>query len=338
MRPTPSDRARIHLRPASAPVSASQAGEEWCRLDPYYTEPLRKEGSSVNPFATLPRLREGRKIIGSTFELFSSCFEVPSPRVTSPTSCPPSPGTRHSTSLPNSPPSPRSSVAVPTNSTSTPKGRQKEKGRIVTSSSGGMLLEREDGRERRTMQPYRGCLSQDDSFLGCSSGLLAPFTPTLRRFGSCESGIFSVSTTVSDWLPGALSSRSLASSLLTVSDLEEDLRAASAFLSTKRSSSVFTDSLDDLSSRLDDISGLGGVLEERRPEKYEKDIRDIVEYFERKKEKKISASGDEVDTRTSPEIARSQKIESLIKKVAENKNRARFDRRRPAAHQLQVCA
>lgn len=34
-----------------------------------------------------------------------------------------------------------------------------------------------------------------------------------------------------------------------MSDLEEDLRAASAFLSTKRSSSVFTDSLDDLSSR-----------------------------------------------------------------------------------------
>ena len=90
---------------------------------------FKKEGSSVNPFATLPRLREGRKIIGkkrkenkdgdeketlisfnqelgakkkkanlsvsgSTFELFSSCFEVPSPRVTSPTSCPPSPGTR----------------------------------------------------------------------------------------------------------------------------------------------------------------------------------------------------------------------------------------------------
>jgi len=201
-----------------------------------------------------------------------------------------------------------------------------------------MLLEREDGRERRSLQPYRGCLSQDDSLLGCSSGILPPFTQTLRRFGSCESGIFSVSTTVSDWLPGALSTRSLASSLLTVSDLEEDLRAASAFLSTKRSSSVFTDSLDDLSSRLDDISSLGGVFEERRPEKYEKDIRDIVEYFERKKEKKISAgSGDEVDTRTSPEIARSQKIESLIKKVAENKNRARFDRRRPATHQLQVC-
>ena len=35
-----------------------------------------------------------------------------------------------------------------------------------------------------------------------------------------------------------------------------------------------------------------------RPEKYEKDIRDIVEYFERKKEKKICAAGDEVDTRS----------------------------------------
>jgi len=338
MRPTPSDRARIHplQRPYSAPVSASQIGEEYCRLDPHYKEPLQREGSSVNPFATLPRLREGRKIIGSTFELFSSCFEVPSPRVTSPTSCPPSPAYRHSTSLPNSPPSPRASATLPLpspSSCSTPKG----KGRIVTSSSGGMLLEREEGRERREVQAYRGCLSQDDSLLGRSSGLLGPFTPALRRFGSVESGIFSVSTTVSDWLPGALSTRSIASSLLTVSDLEEDLRAASAFLSTKRTSSVFTDSLDDLSSRLDDISGLGGVLEERRPEKYEKDIRDIVEYFERKKEKKNTASGDEVDTRTSPEIARSQKIESLIKKVAENKNRARFDRRRPAAHQLQVC-
>merc|ERR1719209_593057 len=113
MRATPSDKARIHCtRPFSAPVSASQVGEEWCRLDPYYTEPLQKEGCLVNPFATLPRLREGRKIIGSTFELFSSCFEVPSPRVTSPTTCPPSPAYRHSTSLPNSPPSPRASATL----------------------------------------------------------------------------------------------------------------------------------------------------------------------------------------------------------------------------------
>ena len=73
-------------------------------------------------------------------------------------------------------------------------------------------------------------------------------TISFRRAGSWESGFFSQSA--ADWLSesgGLLSSRSVASSLLTVSDLEEDLRAASAFLSNKRSSSVFTDSLDDLS-------------------------------------------------------------------------------------------
>ena len=53
--------------------------------------------------------------------------------------------------------------------------------------------------------------------------------------------------------------RSICSSLLTVSDLEEDLRVASAFLTKKRTSSVFTDSIDDLSSRLDDISNTGSL-------------------------------------------------------------------------------
>ena len=132
---------------------------------------------------------------------------------------------RHSTSLPNSPPSPRASaaIAIKPTSCSTPKGRQKGNGRIVTSSSGGgnpfyfllswrkekskfkkelagMLLEREDGRERRSLQPYRGCLSQDDSLLGCSSGILPPFTQTLRRFGSCESGDISInSRMIEEW-------------------------------------------------------------------------------------------------------------------------------------------
>ena len=64
----------------------------------------------------------------------------------------------------------------------------------------GMLLEREDGRERRSLQPYRGCLSQDDSLLGCSSGILPPFTQTLRRFGSCESGNISInSQMIEEW-------------------------------------------------------------------------------------------------------------------------------------------
>ena len=48
--------------------------------DPHYKPALQ------NPFATLPRLREGKKIIGSSGDLFSSCFELPSPaRVSTPT-------------------------------------------------------------------------------------------------------------------------------------------------------------------------------------------------------------------------------------------------------------
>ena len=65
-----------------------------------------------------------------------------------------------------------------------------------------------------------------------------------------------------DWLStmqmsncSASATRSMGSSLLTVSDLEEDLRAASAFLSSnnKRTSSIFTDSTDDLSSLAEDF-------------------------------------------------------------------------------------
>jgi len=47
------------------------------------------------------------------------------------------------------------------------------------------------------------------------------------------------------------------------------------------------------------------------------------------------------EKRSSPEIARSQKIENLIKKVAENKTRARLNNRYPSSQQsnnnLQVC-
>ena len=58
-------------------------------------------------------------------------------------------------------------------------------------------------------------------------------------------------------------------------------------MNNKRSSSVFTDSLDDLSYGLDDISCSGFplrnlALEGVKNEKYEKDIREIVEYFEKK--------------------------------------------------------
>ena len=64
--------------------------------------------------------------------------------------------------------------------------------------------------------------SQDDSRIGTWSGL-TPIDLPLRRVGSWESGFFSSSNT--DWLSeeGLLSSRSIASSLLTVSDLEVEM-------------------------------------------------------------------------------------------------------------------
>ena len=69
-------------------------------------------------------------------------------------------------------------------------------------------------------------------------------------------------------------------------------------------------------------------------EKYEKDIMEIVDYFE----KKCHVTRRTEEKRSSPEIARSQKIENLIKKVAENKSRARLNSRYGASPQqnLQV--
>ena len=102
-----------------------------------------------------------------------------------------------------------------------------------------------------------------------------------KRRGSLESGFCS-----DDWLSVQLSTasemtRSMGSSLLTVSDLEEDLRAASAFLSSnhKRTSSIFTDSNDDLSSLAEETTDLMSSLTSKGASKsstgYEKDIRDI---------------------------------------------------------------
>merc|ERR1719232_1075400 len=126
-----------------------------------------------------------------------------------------------------------------------------------------------------------------------------------------------------------MSNKSIGSSLLTVSDLEEDLRAASALLSRKRTSSVFSDSLEDISARLDDISNIGvnfgDECDSGSGDRYEKDIREIVEYFERNcRVNKVLKSP--IIIRSSTENVRSRKIDSLIKKVAENKSRARQGR------------
>ena len=50
-------------------------------------------------YASIYLFREGKKLVSSTMDLFSSCFELPSPRVSSPTNS----STNPSRSLPSSP-------------------------------------------------------------------------------------------------------------------------------------------------------------------------------------------------------------------------------------------
>ena len=313
---SPSEKARVHQRSCSKELpleTVESVCEETCLADPHYTPPHPDQSSFLNPFATLPRLRKGRKIIGSLSDNFSSCFEVPSPSVSAPAVQSSMSSARNRTkSLPNSPVVPLAPLLH------------------VNQGCSSFLEDRipplipENVREKTRLHQS----SQDDSYIGTWSGL-TPVDFPLRRAGSWESGFFSSSAT--DWMSeeGLLSSRSIGSSLLTVSDLEEDLRAASAFLSKRRTSSVFNDSLDDLSSGLDDISSFhlkNYNFEGIKNEKYEKDIREIVDYFEKKCHVNRSSSKTD-EKRSSPEIARSQKIENLIKKVAENKSRARINSR-----------
>ena len=107
---------------------------------------------------------------------------------------------------------------------------------------------------------------------------------------------------------------------------------------------MFSDSLEDISARLDDISNIGvtfGDTDAGAGDRYERDIREIVEYFERncRVNKIIQQSSSLI--RSSTENVRSRKIESLIKKVAENKSRARQGRlvAQQQQHQqhLQIC-
>ena len=366
--------------------------------DPHYKPAIQ------NPFATLLRFREGKKIIGSSRDLFSSCFELPSPaRVATPTSAffdrPDTPPTK-STSLFDLGPADLTQHSLPLD-VSTPRSRFEDHlfhGRVE-------LLKRLYSGGPRVWS------TQDDSVLSSlsfsSSGSSGSTTSSvassnhglyvLRRRGSCESGFYSsVGGTVDDWLSSmqmsncsAPATRSMGSSLLTVSDLEEDLRAASAFLSSnnpKRTSSIFTDSTDDLSSLAEDFQSdqnhaaagaashvaCMAVIKPTASTGYEKDIRDIVEYFEascrvsrprshhhhirlqklhrahgHSKKEEMSASS-EATMAAELRLPRSQKIDSLIKRVVEKESRERLQRRpqstlpysnqqQPLQQRLQIC-
>jgi len=304
----PAERARVHQRSLSDETCAARVCEEYCLLDPFYQAPPDSH-TFLNPFATLPRLGRGRKIIGCSSYVFSrAALACPTPPR------PPSPARpARRSSLPASP--------APTRATTPPLQ---------------LALASQD--DSAVVDPSWAGLSWPGAGQAWREGAEQTWQYPLRRAGSLESGFHSSSLS---------HTRSVCSSLLTVSDLEEDLRAASALLSTKRSSSVFTDSLDDLSSGLDDLNISGIPLRGYhftpggKAEKFEKDIREIVEYFERNcpgsRVATVPSQQGEPASRTSPETARSQKIESLIKKVAENKSRARLGTRHSAGPQLQVC-
>lgn len=407
-RSSPSEKARFHFR---THLSVMSVGHEMSLRDPHYKPSLQ------NPFATLPRLREGRKLLGSSKDLFSSCFELPSPgRATTPVI-----GSlgelqsdeqlllavansisehsvkvqRTSISLPSSPTtgnSRRSSLEtedeltasfllplkesmstdfgqVPDSSTNPSCSNSSSSSRCLRPSASTSRFEEHlfQGRVQLLKRLYSGgnWMTQDDTIVDMrtSSKVAAnSLGITLRRRGSCESGFYSVGT---DDLPlesGMSSTRSLGSSLLTVSDLEEDLRAASAFLSHQRTSSVFTDSNEDLASLAtleleNDVSlrrrtsiekGLGKNPTDAKG--YEKDIRNIVEYFEascRMVDHRRGTKSAMIRSGVAPrafrtyawqaqpdssgasasinqELPRSQKIDSLIKRVVEKESRERF--------------
>ena len=396
---SPSEKARFHPRLSSA----ISVGKEMSLRDPHY-EPMVKENN--NPFLALAMVKDGgQKILNESLrtsksDLFSSCFELPSPaRVASPTTAltHASDDDVFSSSLPNSPASMRKREGA--------KAKDNllfvRKNNLPISISANITL---DNGEKTLMTRYfedqmfqgrvqllrklysGGCwVTQDDSALdlhsfysssSCSSKTWSNASSGAerrRRRGSCESGFFSnhgnnVATpqtlnpiTVDDWcvshhgyfdaqglLSYSNSAKSIGSSLLTVSDLEEDLRAASLFLSSKRTSSVFTDSMDDLSSlenlqELENGSGssCGNPLSRSsslsnpssscgvasgKNSRYEKDIRHIVEYFE--KSCHVDGKSQDLDlvfgSSKPSTLQRSQKIESLIKRVVEKESRDRF--------------
>lgn len=353
VRRSPSDKARFHL------LSVMSVGKEMSLRDPHYRPSMH------NPFATLPRLREGRKIIGSSRDLFSSCFELPSPaRAATPTgsqsgefgSLAANLSVTESLSLPSSRRASFESILLvgDNNSNKTKFEDHLFHGRVELLKrlySGGTWITQDDS--ALELSSFASSSTSSSSTSGSSAG-----PALLRRRGSCESGFYSVGT-VDDWLMGGshlstTTTRSIGSSLLTVSDLEEDLRAASAFLSStshKRTSSVFTDSTDDLSSlaeieaSLDDKSGCVG---------FEKDIRDIVDYFEAscqvghhhhhrrvggpkfrptRQQRELDLLFNQKEAASIP-LPRSQKIESLIKRVVEKESRERLLRKE---QRLQVC-
>lgn len=182
---SPSDKARCHYQasngPPFFPLTTKHIGEVMSVVDPHY----RPGPRNLNPFATLVQFRDGKKILASSKDLFSSCFELPSPA-----------------SLVAPPCTPNCSEESSHPSSSFPGVCQMSRSNSLPGSPN--LLRRTV--QKRNVHRTASCTSpvlNDRTKMVTSEA--SPFTPLLlprleethgggygRRRGSCESGFFSV--------------------------------------------------------------------------------------------------------------------------------------------------
>ncbi|XP_063229961.1 dual specificity testis-specific protein kinase 2 [Bacillus rossius redtenbacheri] len=300
----PSDKARCHFlssRPPSEEELLKHVGEIMCREDPHYQPPPVAE--RTNPFAALSQFRGVKKILGGVnkssagaSDLFSSCFELPSPFY-GPT--PPTTPIADPCSPPGCPSPPAPSLSLPASPT-----LSRRRGPEAGARPGPSKATHDPARAKKAstaaslfVHPlFRSCEAcRGTQLRGCSSSLSlvdpASLPDTaLRRHGSCESGFFSsvgedYGPSAAECVPASATlSSSAASSLFLLDDsavssgelgdLDDPApprTLPSLLFAAKRCSSVYTDSWEDVSS-------LGGdPCWEERPQQISK----YVEYFER---------------------------------------------------------
>lgn len=180
----PSDKARCHLlqRQQSSTndiLTAKKIGEIMCQEDPHY------KPRTTNPFAALTQFRGVKKILGGSpnsyttgvGDLFSSCFEMPSPFFEVPDETEKSPK-----SVPGSPTASRKDVAKSTTKTT----KTVKASSLFTHPLFKNVKER-DAKGERIDKPLVKCSSSNNI-----SDLAYDITSAaLKRRGSCESGFFS---------------------------------------------------------------------------------------------------------------------------------------------------
>nr|WCI13720.1 dual specificity testis-specific protein kinase 2-like protein [Scolopendra mutilans] len=200
---TPSDKARCHVhRPKSSAESDNilltpkHIGEVMSLGDPYYRPSTRNH----NPFAALAQFRDGKKILATSRELFSSCFELPSPSSAATPPCTPVIHAEDETSLM---PMARNSRRQLSRSNSLPSSPT-----LLRQTLERMKSCKEDVcvESFRSLSPTPvqtrlpservelafSVETRNDEYDESSRALLGQTFPVLFRRGSCESGFFSV--------------------------------------------------------------------------------------------------------------------------------------------------